>query len=342
MVTEEREIIGVKERLKDSLLSKANVVGVGVGYKFRRGLRTESVCLVALVRVKRPRDQLAERDVVPSLVEGIATDVIEVGELRPLQAPTDRWRPAPGGVSVGHPSITAGTLATVVRDRQSGRRMILSNNHVLADTNRGARGDEILQPGRADGGRPGRDGIARLERFVPISFSLDTATCPVAQGVAGIGTAIARIIGSKHQLVAIQVDEDATNEVDAAVAAPLADDLVSDEVREIGVVLGLGTRDPELGLSVLKSGRSTGPTAGEITVLSATVDVNYGTSPLEDQIARYEDQIVTTEMSEPGDSGSLLVDAGNHRAVGLLFAGSERVTLHNPIARVLAVLDVEI
>lgn len=338
----DQEIWGVKERQKGVLLAKANVVGVGVGYKFRRGLRTESVCVVTLVRVKRPRDQLLDRDLVPAHVEGVATDVIEVGELRPLQSPTDRWRPAPGGVSVGHPSITAGTLATVVRDRGSGRRLILSNNHVLADSNRGAPGDQILQPGAADGGRAGRDEIARLERFVPISFSLDTATCPVAQGVAGIASGIGRAIGSKHQLVAIQVDENASNEVDAAVATPLADDVVSDEIHEVGVVLGLGTRDPELGLPVLKSGRSTGRTAGEITVLSATVYVNYGTSPLEDRIARYENQIVTSEMSAPGDSGSLLVDAGSHHAVGLLFAGSDRITLHNPIAGVLALLDVEI
>lgn len=341
MVTD-REIWGVKERQKGHLLSKANVVGVGVGYKFRRGRRTESVCVVALVRVKRPRDQLAERDLVPGRLEGVATDVVEVGELRPLQSPTDRWRPAPGGVSIGHPSITAGTLATVVQDRASGRRLILSNNHVLADSNRGVPGDGVLQPGRADGGQPGRDEIARLERFVPISFALDAATCPVARGVAGIATGIARAIGSKHQLVAIQVDENATNEVDAAVASPLADDLVSDEILEVGVVLGLGTRDPELGLSVVKSGRSTGRTAGEITILGATVDVNYGDSPLEDRIARFEDQIVTTEMSEPGDSGSLLVDAASHRAVGLLFAGSDRITLHNPIARVLTLLNVDI
>lgn len=341
-MAEDREIQEVKERHKSRLLSKANVVGVGVGYKFRRGRRTDAVCVVALVRVKRPRGQLSERDLVPVQLEGIATDVVEVGELRPLQSPTERWRPAPGGVSVGHPAITAGTLATVIRDRDTGRRLILSNNHVLADSNRGVPGDGILQPGRADGGRSGRDEIARLERFVPIAFSLDTATCPVASGVAGVASGMARAIGSSHQLVAIQVNEGATNEVDAAVATPLADDLVSDEVREVGVVLGLGVRDPQLGLSVLKSGRTTGRTTGEITVLGATVDVNYGDAPLRDRIARFENQIVTSEMSAPGDSGSLLVDAGSHRAVGLLFAGSDRITLHNPIDRVLGLLGLEI
>jgi hypothetical protein len=36
-------------------------------------------------------------------------------------------------------------------------------------------------------------------------------------------------------------------------------------------------------------------------------------------------------MSQGGDSGSLLVDGEGDKAVGLLFAGSDEVTIHNPI-----------
>jgi len=70
-------------------------------------------------------------------------------------------------------------------------------------------------------------------------------------------------------------------------------------------------------------------------VLDATVTIDYG-----DRSARFENQIVTTVMSQPGDSGSLLVAGDSMQAVGLLFAGSDQVTLHNPIQSVLDCLDV--
>ena len=55
------------------------------------------------------------------------------------------------GVSVGHPSITAGTLGCLVQDAARRHRYILSNNHVLANCNSAALGASILQPGPADG-----------------------------------------------------------------------------------------------------------------------------------------------------------------------------------------------
>ena len=68
-----------------------------------------------------------------------------------------RMRPAEGGVSVGHFAITAGTIATAVYDREPfpgipRRYYILSNNHVLANSNNANIGDAILQPGPFDGG----------------------------------------------------------------------------------------------------------------------------------------------------------------------------------------------
>jgi hypothetical protein len=47
-------------------------------------------------------------------------------------------------------------------------------------------------------------------------------------------------------------------------------------------------------------------------------------------------------MSRPGDSGSVLVEAGGPRAVGLLFAGSDLATIYSPIDDVLRALAVEL
>jgi hypothetical protein len=49
-----------------------------------------------------------------------------------------RIRPAPGGVSVGHFAITAGTLGCLalgLNPPRNNRLMVLSNNHVLANSN---------------------------------------------------------------------------------------------------------------------------------------------------------------------------------------------------------------
>jgi hypothetical protein len=84
-------------------------------------------------------------------------------------------------------------------------------------------------------------------------------------------------------------------------------------------------------MAVRKSARMASYTEGIITVLEATVNVTYGASGT----ARFENQIVSTPMSEGGDPGSLLADAGYPAAVGLLIAGSPQSTIFNPIATVL-------
>ena len=92
------EIRTVKERHGASIMAKKNVVGVGVGYKETKGVKTDRMALVVMVRKKVAVQELKAGDVVPGEIEGVVTDVIEVGEIVALQTRTDRWRPAPGGV----------------------------------------------------------------------------------------------------------------------------------------------------------------------------------------------------------------------------------------------------
>ena len=330
---ERRQVTEVTDRHKESILAKPNVLGVGTGYKKQKGKQLGDLCVVAMVSQKIPRAGLDPLDLVPVEVEGISTDVIQVGFLRAHQARTDRWRPALGGVSLGHYMITAGTLGVVVRDRKTNDRLILSNNHVLAHNNQGQHGDPVLQPGAVDGGREEKDTFAALERFYPINFSLGPVECRTAEAYANFGNWMAKILGSKHRVQAFWSDPQATNQVDAAVARPLDEMEVLDEILEIGAISGV--LPAMLGMRVRKSGRTTGLTTGQIMVLDATVNIDYG-----GQSARFEKQIVTTAMSQPGDSGSLLVAAESLQAVGLLFAGSDQVTLHNPIHAVLECLDV--
>jgi len=326
----------VKETYKETIMSKPNVIGVGTGYKISKGAQTSELCIITLVRQKMPLEGLSPQAVVPKSVDGVLTDVVEIGDVKALQSPTDRWRPAPGGVSIGHYKITAGTLGTVVRDRDSGDRLILSNNHVLANSNEATPGDLILQPGTADGGTTTSDVIAHLERFCTIEFSQEPGSCSLASSFAEIGNAIASLLGSKHRVQAIRANPQATNLVDCAVARPINDGDVLDEILNIGVVSG--TLEATLGMAVRKSGRTTGLTTGTINVVDATISVSYGVG----RTATFENQLVAGPMSQGGDSGSLVVAGDALKAVGLLFAGSDQSTIFNPIQAVLDCLNITI
>src|SRR6266567_4774156 len=321
------DVRAAKAANEAAIFARANVVGVAIGNKSIRGRETEERCIVVFVEAKRPEAELRRRDVVPKAFGGVRTDIVETGRFHALETAqavdvgrTKRIRPAPGGVSIGHFQITAGTLGVLAH--RGGRPVILSNNHVLANQNAARVGDPILQPGPADGGRL-QDTIGRLVDFVPIQFHerrlgpLGRLLAPLL-AVAGLGLKRLRT-GS-------------VNRVDAAVAEPINAQSVAPNILGIGRVGR--TRDPELGMHVRKSGRTSGITDGRVTALDATVEVDYG-----GQTAVFREQIVSDLVSKGGDSGSLVVDE-NARAVGLLFAGGATTTLINPIAAIEHFLDI--
>src|SRR5438094_922331 len=255
-----------------AIFARANVVGVGIGNKMIRGRETDEPCIVVFVEAKRPEAQLRHRDVVPKAFGAVRTDVVETGRFHAggsKQAMdlerTKRIRPAPGGVSIGHVQITAGTLGLLAR--RHGRPVILSNNHVLANQNAGHVGDSILQPGPADGGRL-QDTIARLVDFVPIQFK-EPQPGPIARFLARLFGPLLRAAGWSLK----RLPSGGSNLVDAAVAEPIESRLVAPEILGIGRVRG--TKEPDIGLRVRKSGRTTGVTAGRITAIDAVVEVDY-------------------------------------------------------------------
>jgi hypothetical protein len=72
----------VKKAHETMLLQKANVVGVGVGLRRRRGELAEEVVLVVMVKQKVRRAALDPDDVLPKEIEGVPVDVQEIGEIR--------------------------------------------------------------------------------------------------------------------------------------------------------------------------------------------------------------------------------------------------------------------
>lgn len=154
--------------------SSENIIGLGVGAKITNGTILGQEAIRIYVRVKIPNKYLSTGLRAPQDFNGFPTDVVEVGDITTLQSLQswqrfNRNRPTSCGVSIGHPNITAGTLGClVVKDFD---HYILSNNHVLADSNNANNGDAIRQPGTADGGTSPSDDISVLSDFKTIDFT---------------------------------------------------------------------------------------------------------------------------------------------------------------------------
>ncbi len=228
-----------------------------------------------------------------------------VGPIR-FKGDTRRRRPIYPGCSVGHYKITAGTLGCLVRDAQD-RKYILSNNHVLANTNAAFFGDPILQPSPDDSGMPSRDRVARLDSLVELSGG--------------------------------------NNEMDAAIALVDEDIRMHTKVNKTQPITG--TKAPALRMRVEKWGRTTGHTIGSITTISLDFDVEYDeeTFSFIDQV-EIKGSIAggrRTMFCDGGDSGSLILERGTGKAVALLFAGTDDgTTFATPINEVLSAFSVDI
>jgi hypothetical protein len=247
--------------------------------------------------------------------------------------PTKKYRPAIPGTSIGHYKITAGTFGAVVIDEETEEECIMSNNHVLANSNDAEEHDPIYQPGPHDGGTAD-DLIGFLARFVPIQFSTDTPTCPIATGIAKALNFLARVVGASHRLK-VEKQADTDNYVDAAIARPKEDWNITPEIMNIG--LPQGVREAQLGDFVKKMGRTTGYTEDTLNIVDLMVQVSYG----EGKIATFRNQNGSGPMSAGGDSGSLILDMDSY-AVGLLFAGSDQMTIWTPIHLVQQYLKVKL
>ena len=297
-------------------------MAVGVGYMISGGVVTNELAVLVSVRRKVPLAELSEAQAVPKTVDGIRTDVIETGEIVAFQDPRAKMRPARPGISLGHFQITAGTLGCLVR--KGGEVLILSNNHVLANSNNAQVGDPVWQPGRADGGTSA-DQIGALAEFVPIAFD---GSAPPGNGCSPLS--LFSIFVPKPRVQNVPGD----NKVDCALARPTAPDLVNPDILNIGVPAGVGTAT--LGTQLQKSGRTTGYTTGAVTQIDVRVTVNYG-----GPTATFTGQLMAGAMSQGGDSGSAVLDM-QKRVVGLLYAGSATTTILNPIQYVIDALGIEI
>ena len=297
-------------------IDSAGVLGVGLS----GGGIPGQPSLVVYVESDASEEQV-RREIVDTLgVQAASSDdlSVEVEVTGPVEAYTSnrsKFRPAPAGASVGHFRITAGTIGGWSRGRgnRSRRLLMVSNNHVLADSNGGRFGDSIIQPGSADGGVNPADRIAILERFVTIDFS------------AG-----------------------ATNFLDCATGWCWPNLVRRDHVYHRGGAtarffkIGNTVIEPSVNMVVGKTGRTTDLTQGTIRATGVSINVNYGSAG----VAHFRDQFSARstnarDFSAGGDSGSFVWQWNSRLSpVGLLFAGGGGTTFCNRISRAVTALDI--
>jgi len=317
----------VQERHTTRLMAIDGVVGTAIGFN-------PNARLSVAVLLERPGV-----GGIPAALEGVAVHPVITGKIyalpkpqkpgkppkpdpEPPVDPTARFpRPVPIGVSTGHPNITAGTIGCRVTDGTN--VYALSNNHVYAVENQASIGDPVIQPGTYDGGSSPTDDIGTLDGFEKIDF-YDPDNPP--------------------QVIP-------TNTIDAAIALSSTANL-SNATPSDGYGKPKSTTLPTDDLlhhPVKKYGRTTGLTKGRVYALNATVNVAYDEEG--EKVARFVGQIIITpgSFSAGGDSGSLIVADGKGRnraddrkPVGLLFAGSDFITVANPIDEVLSSFGVTV
>jgi hypothetical protein len=298
-----RTAIAAQERHTARLLALPGVVGTGVGL---------NPAGRPVVRVFTAAQGTGG---IPANLDGVPVAVQVTGAFVVRSDPTTRQRPAPLGFSVGHPDITAGTIGARVKDG-SGKLYILSNNHVLANSNAGALGDPTLQPGPYDGGQNPADAVGSLAKVKLINFSGGSNTMDAALA----GTTSANVGNSTPA-------DDGYGTPASAIFGDADHNGLFDNKANL------------LGLAVQKYGRTTGLTKGTISEINVTVTVCYeGFSIFCSKSATFTDQVAigSSSFSDGGDSGSLIVtDNTGRNPVALLFAGSSTRTLANRVDLVL-------
>lgn len=290
------------------LYKKKNVVGIGTGIKFKKGVETGQKAILVFVSKKEPKNNLRYNDIIPPSINGMLTDVYGgVGNFKIQKAKKTskhlpivirsqainnmKQGPIYGGASISNLYITAGTLGAFFKDKD-GDIVLLTNNHVIAgDETNGPygpaprQGNVIIQPGIYDGGRI-EDAFADLKSWIPLKSNNNIEDSAIAK------------IRDINNIVA--------------------------EIKNIGKINGFAKA--QIGMTIQKVGRSTGYTRGKVISVNTSVCVDYG------NVNRcFNNCIITTNMSAGGDSGSIGLDK-KQNAVGLLFAGSDAVTIYNPIS----------
>ncbi len=329
-----------KNKISTKLLSRPEIVGVGIGYADPE--RPNRGAAIIVYTQKKFAATEVKQMVTKMMGTSVPARIIASGPFRAGAASTmkrklrlvrktmrnpagakkkvsqsqiifrQRIRPVPAGVSIGHlktpNSGIHGTGGLIVV--KNGQLYILSNNHVLIRANKFSVG--LYQPAPFENGsgfKPG-DFIGRPFLFVPLRIN--------------------------------QV-----NFMDAAIAKPVSNHLLNPRYLIGGVrnhpnliVVPGHLLSLRLGETLVKSGITTGFVTGIIQAIGVSVKISgYEIGNVEDATLQFNNQITVagTNIDQPGDSGGVWLRKRDHFAAALNFAGTSdgSISTSTPIATVM-------
>ncbi|WP_112275113.1 chymotrypsin family serine protease [Lentzea terrae] len=179
-----REVIRpIKRMVEEDFLARPGVIGVDIGEKYTAGRPTGKAAIVVYVCAKGP----LHPQQIPAEVGGVPTDVVaesivlhraRLSQAEPVVA--ERHPVLRGGISIGPARsfrvvppevekageyVIAGTLGAFVVTKDTARKVLgLTTFHVGCVDDSWSVGDEFVHPSRVDGGYPGADQVAVLDR----------------------------------------------------------------------------------------------------------------------------------------------------------------------------------
>jgi hypothetical protein len=309
-----REIKRVKDEVADSLLRIPGVNGVGIGEKITNDQPTGERAIRVFLTRKKPLDEVPSGEIVPPEIQGIKTDVDELGPITPIAADQAKYRPLRGGIQVEggtwYGTFGSGTMGCLARTTGPNPQVVLlTNQHVLFENGN-------TEPLGREAGQP-------------ILCSICSACCSEAVG---------HVSGARL-----------TEDVDGAIAALNPGSQWYAEIHEVGPVAGVYPITDAEGQSqtyqVQKRGRTTRLTRG--IVLDSTFDfTRLDGHKFSNQIVIRQEGFPT--FAEPGDSGSVILNRGRE-VIGLLHSAVDDPRepgfgwgFASPIAKVQEALQIQI
>lgn len=311
-----------EKKVRKILRGKANVRGFSKKIRKRivGGKEIEEQVIKIYVSKKVNKIDLAMVDLIPDEIDGIPTDIVEIGEVE-AKGLEDRVRPLEAGYSIGNIGISSGTLGWYFE--KGGKIYAGSNTHILSD-NIGPLCIErrIVQPGRSDNGMIPDDVVGTHVWHKPLKRALNP--------VNALWMVLVNLI---YQIVGQDPPYDLTDSepryldfgvMEATVPYEKHIEGLQEWSGFIGLVFAGSDRasfickakyilqegytpvdvdvvEVEIGDLIHKVGKTTGYTTGRVTDDSAYVWVTYGGFGND---RPFDDIIMTEHMIEGGDSGS--------------------------------------
>lgn len=271
-----------------------NIVAIGISEKVTEKKATGALSLTFYVERKIPRSKVKPGALIPPVV-AVRDDRAVFTDVKAIGSIAPQVRRKVRPIQSGYSVGHVDTTAGTIGAivKKGSKYYVLSNSHVLAQSGLAKKGDLVLYPGSADDGAVPKHVIGKLARFVPF-----------------------------------RKGDDYLNNVDAALAEIAKGRLTDLDFSILGLQRPARTIAPQRGMKVIKRGRTTGETEGVIEDVNFRLIIEYeGVGKV-----GFLDQVLCTRYTKPGDSGSLVVDKGSGKIVGLHFAGASGGSVFSPIA----------